>query len=272
MPTTDNVTAIIDIAQQAAGAKALTLGEYHIVVTPNGVSHIDLTGDAYRTSPQRKTGTVLVRDAASFVAYWDKHASDASEVYADREKLTVTAVLDAHGAEPADTGWRQHRVVLQLRYSEQFTAWSTLSRSLIAQAQFAEFIEDHRADIITPTAAEVLELAQTFQAHTKVTFKSSQLLRSGERQLQYVESIEASGGQRGEMTIPESLELGLPVFDGAAVADQVTARLRYRIEDGRLKLGIVLDRRSEVIDAAFEGVVAEVDGGVDVTILRGTPA
>lgn len=270
---TTDTAAIIDVAQQAAGAETLALGEYHIVVTPQGVTHIDLTGDQYRGLPRRKTGTVVVRDAASFLAYWSKHSSEASEVYADRDQVAVVGILDAYGTGGDATNWRQHQVVLKLRHSESFKAWTAISRSLSNQTQFAEFIEEHRSDVITPTAAEVLELAQTFQANTKVTFRSSQLLRSGQRQLQYVETIEASGGQRGEMTIPEALELGLPVFDGATLADRVTARLRYRIEDGRLKLGVVLDQVSEVIDSAFEGVVTEVGAGVgDVPVLRGTPA
>lgn len=271
--TTEN-EAIIEVATRAAGAETLTLGEYHIVVLRDGLAQIDLTGDQYRDRPQRKSGTVVVRDAPSFLAYWGKHSTAASEIYADRDQLSVIGLLDAYGAEQESTAWREHRVLLRLRHSESFKAWTAASRSLVSQTQFAEFIEDHRADVVTPTAAEVLELAQTFQANTKVTFKSSQLLRSGQRQLQYVETIEASGGQRGEMTIPEALELGLPIFDGATVADQVTARLRYRIEDGRLKLGVVLDRINEVVESAFEGVVAEVSTGVgsSTPVLRGSPA
>ena len=44
---------------------------------------IDLTGDQYRDFPKRKTGTVTVRNVASFERYYAKHADEDSEVFAD---------------------------------------------------------------------------------------------------------------------------------------------------------------------------------------------
>lgn len=264
--------ALIDITRQAADPVSLALGEYHVVHTADGVVQIDLTGDRYLELPRRKHGTVVVRDAASFLAYWGKHSTEASELYADRDRLSVTGVLDAHGTDADEADWGQHRVVLQLRHSPAFKAWLQLSGNLVTQTGFAEFIEDHRGDIVEPTAADVLELAQTFQATTKVSFRSSNRLKSGARQLSYVEDVEASAGQRGELTIPDELRLGLLVFEGGSVADAVTARLRYRIEDGRLRLGVVLDRIAEVVDGAFAGVVAVVDTAVSQPVMFGTPA
>lgn len=265
--------AVIDLARTSVDPRTLDRGAYHVVNTPQGLVQIDLTADRWLDQPKRKTGNVVVRDAASFLAYWGKHSTGASEVYADRDQLAVTAVIDAHGSDTTATDWGQHRLVLQLRHSPSFKAWLELSGKLVTQTQFAEFIEDRRADIIDPTAADVLELAQTFEATTKVSFRSSNRLKSGERQLSYVESVDASAGQRGELTIPDALSLAVPIFEGAAVADAVTARLRYRIEDGRLRLGVVLDRIAEVVDGAFAGVVTEVAAGIGATpVLYGTPA
>jgi uncharacterized protein YfdQ (DUF2303 family) len=270
---TNDTQSIIDAVCATGTPVALALGEYHVVNTPAGLVQIDLTTERYLDRPERKTGTVVVRDPGSFLAYWAKHSTLSSEVYADRDKLAVTAVLDAYGPGDTETAWRQHRLVLQLRHSPSFQAWLKLSGQLVTQTQFAEFIEDRRADILEPTAADVLELAQTFEATTKVQFRSSNRLKSGERQLSYVESVDASAGQRGELTIPDALALAVPIFEGAAVADAVTARLRYRIEDGRLRLGVVLDRVTEVIDGAFAGVVNEVAASIGgVPVLYGTPA
>jgi uncharacterized protein YfdQ (DUF2303 family) len=271
-PTTDT-HAVIELAQASAGPHNLELGGYYVVATAQGQLHqIDLTTDRYLDQPVRKTGNVVVRDAASFLAYWGKHSTAASEIYADRDRLSITGVVDAHGPAAEDTNWGQHRIVLQLRHSPAFKAWQHLSGSLVGQTQFAEFIEDRRGDIREPAAADVLELAQTFQATTKVSFRSSNRLSSGARQLSYVEDVEASAGQRGEMTIPDELHLALAIFEGADVADAVTARLRYRIEDGRLRLGVVLDRVAEVVDGAFAGVVSAVDDTVEQPVLFGTPA
>lgn len=265
--------AIINAARMGAEPSILDLGEYHVVPTANGdVKVFDLTGDEYREQPRRKTGTVTVRDVPSFLAVYGKHASPDAEVFADRAAGTVTAILDAHTAYGGIPQWQGHRVVLQLKHTKAFNEWSAVDGKLMGQNAFAEFIEDRRADIIEPTAADVLELAQTFQATTKVDFKSSTILKSGQRQLSYVESIAASAGQRGEMAVPDHLQLAVAVWEGATVADAITARLRFRIVDGRLNLAVVLDHLADVVQAAFEGVIADVQAGIPVPVLRGTPS
>jgi uncharacterized protein YfdQ (DUF2303 family) len=265
------IDAIVALADGAAQSEQLAPGGYYIAASRDGqLHHIDLTGDKWRDAPKRKTGTVVVRDVESFDSYIGKHGDDDSEIYADRAKLNLTAVLDAH--EQGGPRWGQHRLVLQLRHSDAFDAWMRLSGQLLAQTAFAEFLEDHRSAIMNPPAAELLELAQNFQATTKVSFKSGSLLKSGERQLQYVEETEASAGKRGDITIPDHFELALAVFDGATEAEPVTARLRYRIEDGRLRIGYILDQIGDVVAAAFESVVHAVATRVTVPILRGTPA
>lgn len=264
------VSEIAGLAQSASGAETLELGEYHIVAGPNGVEHIDLTGDRWRDAPRRKVGMVTVRDVVSFLGYWEKHSDQASEIFADRERLTVTAVLDAHGMD--EPRWQEHRLVLGLRHSKAFQAWQALDGKPLSQTAFAEFIEDRRPDIVNPSAAELLELAMTFQAVTRVSFKSSSVLKSGQRQLSYVEETDAAAGAKGNITIPDSFELALKVFDGAAEADPVTARLRYRISNGNLSLIFVLDQLNEVVDTAFKAVWDEIDTSVEQPILRGSPA
>ena len=264
--------AIIDAARLGAEPSNLMLGGYYIVPTANGdVRTFDLTGDEYRDQPRHKTGTVTVTDVPSFLAVYGKHASPDAEVYADRTRGAVTAILDAHTPFGGVPQWQGHRAVLHLKHTEAFNAWSGINGKYMSQTSFAEFIEDRRADIVEPAAADVLELAQTFQATTKVDFKSSSILKSGQRQLSYVESVAATAGQRGDMTIPDHLQLAIAVYEGATVADAVTARLRFRINDGKLNLAVILDQLSDVVHAAFEGVIADVQAGVPVPVLRGTP-
>lgn len=271
---TTEADAIISAARQGCEPHTLELGGYHVVPTANGdVKIFDLTGDQYRDRPRHKTGTIAVCDVPSFLAVYSKHASPDAEVFADRSRGTVTAILDAQtGYNKGFPQWQRHRVVLQLKHTEAFNAWSGVNGRYMSQNTFAEFIEDRRGDIREPTAADVLELAQTFQATTKVDFKSSSILKSGQRQLSYVESIAASAGQRGEMAVPDHLQLAVAVYEGATVADAVTARLRFRISDGKLNLAVILDQLTDVVRAAFEGIIAEVQAGIPVPVLRGTPS
>lgn len=266
LPT--DLEALIEVAQDAAASEQLAPGGYYAFRVGDRVHEIDLTGDCWRDLPRRKTGTAVVRDTDSFLAYWAKHSDADSEVYADRAALAVTAVLDAD--TPDQARWGGHRLKLALRHSEAYLAWAGASNRPMTQVGFAEFLEDRRAEITSPPAADLLELAQSFQATTKVTFRSGTRLKSGLRNLSWVEEQTAGGGT-GDLTIPDSFELALPVFEGAVVADRVTARLRYRINDGKLAMYFILDQLSTVVDSAFEGVVAEVADGVAPPVLRGTP-
>lgn len=272
MTDIDNIKHVIDTAQQATVPQALEIGRVYSVAQGNGTSKtIDLTGDAYLDTPARKTGNATVRDTASFLAYYAKHSDEGTEVYADVEQRTVTAVLDAHTADGAR--WAFHKVTLALRTTQAWRDWTDLSGKLMDQNAFAEHLEDHLADIRQPAAAEMLEIAQSIQAATKVDFKSSTRLNSGERQLEYVETIAAKAGHTGQLTIPETFTIGVKVFEGAELGDEITARLRYRIENNGLRIGFRLDRPEDALAAAFADVVTAIEDGVSGgTVLNGTPA
>lgn len=266
------VEAISALADGAATSESLDFGEYHIVTSRDGQLHrIDLTGDAYRDQPKRKTGAITVRDVSSFAQYWSKHSvQEASEIYADRAERKVTAVLDAHATRVA--GWGQHRLVLALKHSSAWLAWAGKDGAPMAQEAFAEFLEDNRVDIADPPAAQMLEIASSLQASTKAEFQAGIRLTDGQRKLSYVEATTASAGTRGDLTIPEVITLHVPVFEGASTADVLTARFRYRINGGKLALHYVLDRPADVIAAAFEGVIDDITHQCAAPVLRGIPA
>jgi uncharacterized protein YfdQ (DUF2303 family) len=270
MTTVDQhaVAEIADLAIAATEPNRLELGCYYVAIAGGQVQHIDLTGPEFQDLPKRKTGTTTVRDVASFAAYWAKHHSDASEVYAGRDGLKVTAVLDAHSADTPN--WGGHRLVLQLQHTTAYTAWREASGREMDQETFANFLEDNRVDIHQPPAAEMLEVAQSIQATSNVEFQSGHRLADGQRRIGYVETNTARAGTKGELGIPAEIVLGLFVFKGATQADAFTARFRHRIAGGQLKLMFKLDRPDDVVDAAFAGVVAEVGEQCAATVLVGT--
>ncbi|HET7386883.1 MAG TPA: DUF2303 family protein [Nocardioidaceae bacterium] len=249
-------------------------GRFFSVTTPDGshrVIDVEHYRETFRPTPRRKTGTVNVYDAASFTTYYGKHAVEkVSEVWADVATQTCVGVLNGHG--PGDvTGWGDHRVQLRLRKTPAWQAWEALDGKLIGQVDFAEHIEDRLIDIVTPPGAQMLELAQTFQANTKVRFESSKRLSSGERQLEYREDVQAAAGRKGDITIPDRFELGLAPFEESAPY-KVSARFRYRIADGALRVGFVLERPEDVLRQAFTDVLTDIESDLGVTALRGTPA
>jgi len=218
-------------------------------------------------APVRTTGHVHVRDLASWSAYVLRHGAETTEVYADQRKPAVTALLNAPG--PGRTGWGDHRVTLDLETSQDWRAWAGADGRWHSQEAFAELIEALQPTISEPSAAEMLELAQTFEATKGVDFKSGVSLQSGQRQLTYVETVESKAGQRGQIVIPKQLALVVQPWRGVPVSVSLTARFRYRLDSGTLKLGVILDRVDEVLDRAWAAFTDDVTAALDGSAAEG---
>lgn len=264
-----DVQTIVDTALRTAPPVTLEPGKIHAFHTPTGVHQIDLTGPEHTGTPARKRGITTVRDAASFAAYFHKHSDPNTEVYADADRLTVTAVLDAH--TPDQARWSGHRLNLALRQAEAWEQWKSNDGKLLSQEQFAEFLEDHLPELLEPSSADMLEIAQSIQAATKVDFQSGTRLATGQRQFQYVETTTAKAGQKGQLTIPETFVVGLVPFEGSD-GYRLTARLRYRIGDRGLSIGYKLERPGDILRTAFQDVVTAIGEQIEQPIMNGTPA
>lgn len=269
MTDIDNAQTIVDTALRTAPPAELQPGKFYAFHTPEGVQKVDLTGEEYRDTPARKRGTTTVRDAASFLAYWTKHHDDNSEVYADSERLTVTAVLDAN--TPDSARWAGHRLHLALRPTTAWQQWTQQDGQLMRQEEFAEFLEDHLPELLEPSSADMLEIAQSFQAAVKVDFQSATRLSSGQRQFQFVETQTSKAGQKGQLNVPEAFTIGLVPFEGSE-GYKLTARLRHRIGQNGLQLGYKLERPDEVRKTAFADVVKAVGEQIDTAVMNGTSA
>lgn len=225
------------------------------------------------TRPPRKAGTTTLTDVDSFIDALTKHALPETELHGNARRGTITAIINAHdgtsGDLEGDAGHGDHRLILDLPFTQDWTDWTSRDGKHSRQADFAEFIEDHTPNFVTPTSADMLELAQTFQATTKVDFASSQRIKSGETQLAYTENTNATAGRKGALSIPDTFELALRPFE-RGTAYKVGARFRYRITDSTLTLGYRLDRPHDVLQAAFDDVVDQIEVKTERTVWHTT--
>lgn len=269
----DNTQAVIDTAMRATKPDPIDGGTtLHSVVVPAGAKHVLIDTEKllepYSDHPRRKKGTVALTTPVSLAQYVNDHRAEGTEIFADWRARKAVAVLNDHSE--ADAGWGDHRAVLTLMATPEWTAWTALDGKWMSQEDFAEHILATASDVVSPSAADLMEMAETFVATKSVNFKSGSRLRDGQRQLTYVEVIEAQAGPAGNVTIPESILLRLAPFDGAEWVE-MGARIRYRINDGALRLGYVLDRPDLVLREAFADVVAGVEEQTGITALWGTP-
>ncbi len=191
---------------------------------------------------------------------------------------TVQAVLDAHlGAGDFPARWQEHRLVLKLQQTGPWREWTTRDGMLMPQADFAEFIEDHARDVIAPapkavSSADLLEIAQSFHAHTSVEFKRGHRVQNGQTQFEFTETVQASAKvERGTIEIPNEFSLGIRPFDDCDPM-VIRARFRYRINGGDLMLGFRLDDARGTARDAVKDVVAKLAEACGVTVMHGRPA
>lgn len=270
----NDAQVIVRTAQEAASPRTLEPGVAYGVLIPgseNNAAHYEVVDtERFLTAPSRKRGSVTFSTGASLEAYVNKHAIEgATEMFADVDNLRVVAVLNGHAKET--TGWGDHRATLQLRHTPEWKRWAAKDGQLVDQVQFAEHIEQGLAEIVEPPAAEMLELAQTFQANTKVVFRSSNLLNNGQRQLQYEETMDAKAGEKGNLVIPPSFTIGVAPFEGADPY-RISARLRFRIREGHLTIGYSLDRPDVVLRTAFDDVLTSLESATGMAVYHGTPS
>lgn len=261
----------------------------HVAVLPHDAEQWELKVvdiDAQLAHPRRKRGAFVVRDVASFIAYINRHKSDAATVWADNAG-GMTAYLNDH--EPTPTigtseanagaaGWRDHSVKLRREQTPGYAAWVKASGVELTQKQFAEFLEDRIGEITNPDGADLLEVATFFQAHTKIGITSARNLSNGEIQLHYTEEEDKSVG---DTQIPTEFSILMrpyrdssPVSEpGSAAApdpDQfiTSAKLRYRLHGPAVTFLFKLHEDfAAQIDGVHQAAIARVRAETDVPVL-----
>jgi uncharacterized protein YfdQ (DUF2303 family) len=209
---------------------------------------------AYGEAPPRIRASVTLTTADSFVDYLRDFGQGQSRGFASLEKDRIEARLDYHTGGSAN--FCEHAVALQLQRSEEWRRWDGVSKQLMPQADFARFLEENLGDIERPSGADVLEIVRDLSATQKVDFRSAVRLDNGDVRFDWAQETTARS-KTGDLDVPRMFVLRIPVFYGAPSAE-VHAFLRWRLEEGAIKLGIELHRPVYVLQATFEQIVRDI--------------
>jgi uncharacterized protein YfdQ (DUF2303 family) len=221
--------------------------------------------------PKRPRANVKLRDTDSFIAYFNDHKAPRSRIYATLEPARFIAVFDdfntaeLHGvAEQAD--WREFRAEFAIPPSREWTTWTAANRKHMSQLAFAEFLQENLPDVLRPDGAALLEMSLNFEAATSGAFVAAQRLQDGSHNLVW----RAENNASGSVKLPEFVDLCIPVFENET-PKEMTARLRYRVADGKLALWYELVRLHKVLEAAFRECWTRIASETDSVILLGAP-
>jgi hypothetical protein len=272
------------IEQTLLGVEPIELlpGHFYVVRTREGFKPIDLTkpellnaAGCKRLRPQANYAFHGIQSFTSYVlSVFDNDPEGLDDdayrprrsralCIADEAQGTVRLIFDAQPNE-----WGTVYADLKLVGSSESMRWAKASGTYMAQQDFAEFCELNLETFSSPDAATILEIAQTFNAKSTVDFSSAVRLSSGAIKLKREEQINATAGERADISIPEVLTVAMPLFKyGKAYA--VKARLRYRIVDSAVKLSVLLVDPEMAIEHAFKEVVDEVSNLLGMPVFYG---
>lgn len=265
--TENAVKTIADLARESAAPEFIEEGQ--ILALPDGKGGIRFDDtDKWSEHPRRATAKRKVLDSASFNAYVHKHGiPNATEIWADAPNSRVLARINSHQGAELPAGWEDHSVELVLEHTKGWLAWTEHNEKWWTdQEEFAEFIETRALDVQEPDAATMQEIILNFHASSGASFESSRRLSDGQVEFTYKEEIQASAGKQ-QMTIPSNIRLAVAPYVGGHRV-YVNARFRYRVNGGNLRLGYVLERPQEVLDAAFVDILGEIANGRDATDVK----
>lgn len=224
--------------------------------------------EQFLPAPRRAKGTAYLFTVQSFADYVHRHALEhATTVWVPplipvSGEPTIHAVINDHidRAYAAATDglvdgaqWGDWRAELALKVTEGWRHWINRDGQFMGQAEFAEHVEDGMRQIVSPSGAELFEIAQTLQSNQTVSVRSGVRLTDGRVQFEYIEDGEATAGHDGRLSIPETFQLAIQPFIGEQPI-AITARLRYRTSGGNVRLGYKLDQPEEEARQALERI------------------
>ncbi len=275
-------------------------GERSQRLVPIGWQAVHTDGESLLDNPRRAKGTIKVRSAAGFVQAirqrWPVFPVPGSvaeqlattpltdpggdvipvlldggpppvALYADEASNTLVCILNDDQGLTA--GWRDHRILLDVKYTDEWVLW-TKGQGLKAQEEFADLIDHGAKEIVEPSAADMLHIAEKFEATIGIELKKGERVRDGRQQFVYTESIEANATDRsgGSIEIPEQFVIQVKPFIGGKPWE-VIARIRYRIRNKQFHIGYELERVADIERMAFRQLADEVATAFSLPVIEG---
>lgn len=249
-------------------------GRIPFVVVPDGYSVESL--ENMLPAPTRKRAEVNVTTTDSFIGYAKKHGSlDECMIYAqvDAEKslCTLRAVMNDNGADKPH--WRDHRCTFAPALSIEWKRWTEKNGKQMSQVEFATWLEDNQGDVRvvngSPGGADILTLAQAFEANSDKRVRSHVNLQSGGVRFEFVD--DETKDTRTSMEMFRRFTLALPVFDGGTDAYPIEARLKYRDNQGKVTFWYELIRPDRAFKTAVQSSLDKIKADTGFMLIYGTP-
>lgn len=257
--------AAVNAGLLSAIPQPIVNGTLTVTAVPEG-ARVIITDDRENDVPNGFRGNVSLHESTSLIDYVNSLDKSKARLYADLHGRRIDAVLDDHTED--GPGFRKFTATCNLSLSSEWREWAGLSGAFQTQDEFTEHLDNNRTDILDPTAAELLEIVQTLQVAKDATWKRATRLENGEVRFTYNESVNGAAGRDGELVIPSTFTLSLPVYYGSDPTN-IKAFLRYRLRAGDLQVGYKLIDADTIERNEFLSLANNVAADTGLDLLYG---
>ncbi len=225
-----------------------------------GTELVDL--EPYQQEPRFRAAAPKFQSPASFIEYVKTHKTEHTRLFFQSEAAHV--VFD-HLPAQSGKSRRLHHARLTLETDPLFAPWRNAIETgrKFGQAEFADFIDDHRAIILRPDAATIAETALNLQDNRQLSVQSKVNRANGRFSFTYSE-----GGDSGQASVPEGLTLQAPIFRGDVPVD-IDVKIRYRLAEGKVAFYFVAPGFAAQKSAVVDRIAAEIGQSTDLPVLFG---
>jgi uncharacterized protein YfdQ (DUF2303 family) len=238
-------------------------------LVPAGFTRMDM--ENMLPAPIRKRGLATFTEFASFVSYVKEHKCDQTRVFANLsgDGLTLTALLDFHGANPS---WNEHKAKFDAKLSNEWLRWKNVNGVAMPQSKLADFLERNVGDVKAPTGAAMLEIVENLTARVDARFENKLAITDGKTRLLYEEDVKINGGgtslKPGQMDLPRSIVVALPVFRHEPPVE-TTWRLRPAVANRQITFTLELPNAETIAEQAAQSYLARTKEAFGVAPLIG---
>ncbi len=267
MSNPNETTLVGDIARIIAGNTERVRGDFK---NGGAVNPFIVVADGFKVEylePAKEsplasyiTACPTFHDAGSFASYVSAFKDTSTRVFLDAINASFHAVMDYHstaGMQARCVARCAHRAAFKLQKSPEWAFWSGLHDVWLTQERVVEILEDHRADIVSPSAADLVKLASDLKATESAEFVQK-TTRTGSGAAVVLTTKVESGS--GESITPEAeMVISIPVFkNGTKLALDVALTWRgkpkefvkFRVLEMQQKLDAAIANERELVAAA----------------------
>lgn len=272
---TNDVASIVDLASSIKPIEIASNEYIKRIATPQGWQLRETNDEHLLPIPSRKKGSVHLESQDSFIQYINRHKlPESTTIYCEadytRSIVRFNCIINDHTSTQDGQQWRDHKAIFEPNLSKEWETWKRNNRQPLTQTDMAFFIEENLQDIVAaegfPTGQQLLEMATSFQANQDMRFKSAIRLQNGGVNMSFVQDDDTA--TLAQMKLFERIAIGIPVFRNGD-AYQITARLRYRVKDGKLTFWYELIREDKVIEDATTNLINKIKNETEVHFYHG---